>query len=466
MYTRYVNAVCLGIVPVKRYNRNLIGVSDLIIASIRHKFVQLHPISVPNKLDQLLTELLYTAVRAASPAHNIKAFLPEKPKGRIVVVGAGKASAAMAQAVESHWTSALSGLVVVPHGPHPECNQIEIVQANHPVPDAAGEMAALRILDMVGDLGEDDLVLSLISGGGSALLSLPGKGISLADKQQVNSALLKSGAAIDEMNCVRKHLSGIKGGRLAAAAYPAQTVTLAVSDVPGDDMSVIASGPTVPNNSTRKQALDIVERYNITLADNVRKLLMSTAADTPSDTDESMSLASAHLICKPQQSLEAAATLAKSHGLHTLILGDAIEGEAREVGKVMAGIAKQVHQYDQPIEKPALLISGGETTVTVRNKGGRGGRNAEFLLGFAEAVSGYTNIYALAADTDGIDGTEENAGVMWSPQIAKAAVDQKLKISTYLDNNDAWTFFNATGGLINTGATHTNVNDFRVVLIT
>jgi len=308
--------------------------------------------------------------------------------------------------------------------------------------------------------------LSLISGGGSALLSLPGKGISLTDKQQVNTALLESGAAIDEMNCVRKHLSGIKGGRLAAAAYPAQMVTLAISDVPGDDLSIIASGPTVPNISTREHALNIIERYSITLPDNVHNLLMSSDADTPTKTQVCMSLASAHLICKPQQSLEAAAALARKHGIHTMILGDAIEGEAREVGKVMAGIAKQVHQYDQPIAKPALLISGGETTVTVRKKGGKGGRNAEFLLGFAEAVSGHNNIYALAADTDGIDGNENNAGVIWNPEVAQAAVEQELKMSTYLDNNDAWSFFNAVGGLITTGATHTNVNDFRAILIT
>ena len=419
-----------------------------------------------NRHVQLLSELFDAAVQSAQPAHNIEAFLPKKPKGRVVVVGAGKASAAMAQAVEACWNGTLAGLVVVPHGPHPICDQIEIIQASHPVPDGASEVAAQRILEIVGELGEDDLVLSLISGGGSSLLSLPGNGISLSDKQQVNSALLKSGAAIDEMNCVRKHLSGIKGGRLAAAAYPAQTLTLAISDVPGDDLSVIASGPTVPNSTTRQQALDIINRYNINIPDNVRDLLSSTAADTPTKTSESMSRASAHLICTPQQSLEAAAAMATKQGIQTLILGDAIEGEAREVGKVMAGIAKQVHRYGQPIDKPALLLSGGETTVTVRTKGGRGGRNAEFLLGFAEAVAGYDNIYALSADTDGIDGTEDNAGVMWNPKVAQAAKEKGLKMSNYLDNNDAWSFFNAAGGLITTGATHTNVNDFRAILIT
>jgi len=420
---------------------------------------------MPNNPIKLLTDLFDIAVHAALPAHHIEAYLPEKPTGRTVVIGAGKASAAMAQAVESRLKYDISGLVVVPHGSHPVCEQIEIIQASHPVPDVASETAAKRMLNLVSELGEDDLVLSLVSGGGSSLLSLAGTGISLADKQAVNSALLKSGAAIGEMNCVRKHLSGIKGGRLAAAAYPAQMVTLAISDVPGDDLSVIASGPTVPNNTTREQALHIVERYNISLPENVHKLLMSSDANTPSEKDAVMSLTTAHIICRPQQSLETAAEVAQKNGIHTLILGDAIEGEAREVGKVMAGIAKQVHQYDQPIKKPALLISGGETTVTVKNKSGRGGRNAEFLLGFAEAVSGYNNIYALAADTDGIDGTENNAGVIWSSDIARSAAEQGLIISTYLDNNDAWSFFNATGGLITTGATHTNINDFRAILI-
>lgn len=421
----------------------------------------------PNQTpSQLLSKLFDIAVHAALPQHTIGAFLPKKPKGRMVVIGAGKASAAMAQAVELQMNCELSGIVVVPHGPFPACERIEIVQARHPVPDQAGELAARRILELVSELGADDLALCLISGGGSALLSLPGQGISLADKQQINSTLLKSGAAIDEMNCVRKHLSAIKGGRLAAAAYPAQIVTLAISDVPGDDLSVIASGPTVPNSSTREQALDIINRYSIELPENVRALLMSTAADTPAAADVSMSSASAHLICKPQQSLEAAAAFAKEQGINTVILGDSIEGEAREVGKVMAGIAKQVNKYNQPIEKPALLISGGETTVTVRNKAGRGGRNAEFLLGFAEAISGYSNIYALAADTDGIDGTEANAGVMWNPDVAQRAAESELKIAEYLDNNDAWSFFNAANGLVTTGATYTNVNDFRAILIT
>jgi len=333
------------------------------------------------------------------------------------------------------------------------------------VPDAASQEAATCILKLVTGLDESDLVICLISGGGSSLLSLPGEGITLDDKQAINTALLKSGAAIDEMNCVRKHLSGIKGGRLAARAYPAKLVTLAISDVPGDDLSVIASGPSVPDNSSRQQAQDIIKRYKIKLPDAVNTLLSSSAADTPSCDDLNMSSISAHLICKPQQSLEAAAAMARTRGWHPIILGDAIEGEAREVGKVMAGIAKQIDRYNQPVPKPAVLISGGETTVTVRKKGGRGGRNAEFLLGFAEAIQGSKNIFALAADTDGIDGTEDNAGVLWTPKIAEQANQQSLNIATYLDNNDAWSFFNAAGGLVMSGATHTNVNDFRAILI-
>jgi len=414
---------------------------------------------------KLLEALFDEAVAAASPARHIADFLPEKPIGRTVAVGAGKASAAMASAFEQNWEGALEGLIVAPHGPAISCQQIEITHANHPVPDIAGEKASKRILALVSGLSADDLVVCLISGGGSALLSLPGDGITLADKQAINSALLKSGAAIDEMNCVRKHLSAIKGGRLAAAAYPARTVTLAISDVPGDDLSVIASGPSVPNDSTRTQALDIIRRYNITLPENVKTLLKSDASVTPKASDERLSKISSHLICKPQQSLEAAAKLASDNGYNAIILGDAIEGEAREVGKVMAGIAKQVSQYEQPVKKPAVLISGGETTVTLKNKGGRGGRNAEFLLSFAQSTMGLNNIFAIAADTDGIDGSESNAGVVWNPAVADLALAQSLKLSEFLDNNDAWSFFNAINALVVTGPTHTNVNDFRAILI-
>jgi len=414
---------------------------------------------------EILNNMFLAAVESAQPKNNIASYLPERPSGRTYIVGAGKASAAMAKAVEQIWVDDISGLIITPYGEHPTCQQIEIVQASHPVPDAAGEAAAQRMLDMVSNLSPNDLVLSLISGGGSSLLSLPGPGISLSDKQQISAALLKSGAAIDEMNCVRKCLSAIKGGRLAAAAYPAKVVTLAISDVPGDDPSVIASGPTALNNTTREQAQAIIDRYKISLPDNVKALLSSEAASTPHSTDERMSTLETHVICRPQQSLEAAAKVAKLAGFHPMILGDAIEGEAREVGKIMAGIAKQVDKHNQPIKKPAVLISGGETTVTVRTKGGRGGRNAEFLLGFAEASLGWNNFYAIAADTDGIDGTEDNAGAVWSPEIAANAAKVNLKMSTYLDNNDAWSFFDAANGIVTTGPTNTNVNDFRAIII-
>lgn len=414
----------------------------------------------------VLLKLFSAAVEAAQPMHNIERFLPDKPAGRTVVIGAGKASAAMAVAVEAHWQGELSGLVVVPHGHCPMPSQIEICHANHPVPDEGSERAAKNMLSLVSDLTEDDLVLCLISGGGSSLLSLPGEGITLSDKQAINSALLKSGAAIDEMNCVRKHLSAIKGGRLAAAAYPAKLVTLAISDVPGDDLSIIASGPTVADNTTSDEALAIIERYDIALNENVLALLNSDAANTPSSDDKHLSNIESHLVCKPQQSLEAAATLAEEYGFNTIILGDAIEGEAKEVGKVMAGIAKQVDRYDQPVQKPAIILSGGETTVTIKNKGGKGGRNAEFLLAFAQSVQGYNNISAIAADTDGIDGSEDNAGVLWSANIEAKAKRESLSIAKYLDRNDAWSFFNAVDALVISGPTNTNVNDFRAILIT
>lgn len=413
----------------------------------------------------VLLKLFESAVNAALPMQNIERFLPQKTSGRTVVIGAGKASAAMAVAVEAHWEEKLTGLVVVPHGPCPMPKHIEICHANHPVPDDGSQQAATRMLSLVGNLNENDQVICLISGGGSSLLSLPGDGISLADKRAVNEALLKSGAAIDEMNCVRKHLSGIKGGRLAAAAYPAKMVTLAISDVPGDDLSIIASGPTVPDNTTRAEALAIIQRYGLDLSHRVMALLNNEAADTPSSTDQRLSNIESHLVSNPQQSLEAAAELARQLGFTTVILGDAIEGEAREVGKVLAGIAKQVDRHDQPIKKPAIVLSGGETTVTLRKKGGKGGRNAEFLLGFAQATQGCSNIFALAADTDGIDGSEDNAGVLWSPQIEAQAQKQSLSIASYLDNNDAWSYFNAADALLMSGPTNTNVNDFRAILI-
>ncbi len=438
-----------------------------------------------NRYEDLLRKLFDAAVAAAQPSKIIGSYLPEKPVGRTIVVGAGKASAAMAVALEKHWfensrdktdqhkannhepffDSGLEGLVVVPYGSMLPCQSIKIVEANHPVPDNAGEAASRKILDLVSGLTSDDLVIVLISGGGSALLSCPGGTLSLEDKQAVNQALLASGAGITEMNIVRKHLSGIKGGRLAARAYPAKLVTIAISDVPGDDPSTIASGPTVIDHSTSQDARDIIQRYRIQIPAQVKSFLDSDESATPDSADPRMQNLDTKVICTPQKSIEAAVSLAKSQGFNPLVLGDAIEGEAREVGKVMAGITQQVLKFDQPVRAPAILISGGETTVTLRSKVGRGGRNAEFLLGFSEAIGPNSKVYALACDTDGIDGSEDNAGAIWSPRVAKNAEKCQLKAATYLDTNDAWSYFKEANGLVVTGPTHTNVNDFRAILI-
>ncbi|MEZ5740890.1 MAG: glycerate kinase [Burkholderiaceae bacterium] len=413
----------------------------------------------------LLLAMFEAAVAAADPARTLAGYLPPRPAGRIIVVGAGKASAAMARAVEAAWPDGLQGLVITPYGTRADCRQIELVEARHPVPDAAGEQAARRILKMVSGLGTDDLVLCLISGGGSALLSVPADGLTLADKQQVNKALLRSGAAIDEMNCVRKHLSAIKGGRLAAAAAPATVLTLAISDVPGDDPRIIASGPTVGNDTQPADALAIIRRFGIDVPPRVLDHLASPAAKTPGTDDPRLAGARCEVICRPQASLEAAADVARSHGYAPLILGDALEGEARDVGLVMAGIARQVCRHDQPAPAPVALISGGETTVTISGEGGRGGRNAEFLLALAVALGDAPRVTALACDTDGIDGSENNAGAMWTPALAARARALGISAVDHLDRHDAFTYFEAIDGLVTTGPTGTNVNDFRVVLI-
>ena len=415
----------------------------------------------------LLQRMFDAAVQAAAPAACVPQALPGPPAGRTVVVGAGKAAAAMAQAVEAHWPAGrqLAGLVVTRYGhdvPAPGQRRIEVVQAGHPVPDAAGQDAAARILALVQGLGPEDLVLCLFSGGGSSLLSLPAPGISLADKQAVNRALLRSGASIGEMNCVRKHLSAIKGGRLAAAAAPARLVSLLVSDVPGDDPSVIASGPTVPDGTTLADARGVLARYRIAPPDAVRARLLDQAAETPKPGDAAFAHASTLVVATPQASLEAAASVARAAGVAPLILGDAIEGEASEVARVMAGIARACALHGQPADPPCVLISGGETTVTVRG-GGRGGRNAEFLLALAVALDGHPDIYAIACDTDGIDGTEDNAGALLGPDtLARAGVDARAMLA----DNDGYGFFSGLGDLVVTGPTRTNVNDFRAVLVT
>jgi len=405
-------------------------------------------------------------VAAALPERVVPAYLPKPPAGRTIVVGAGKASAAMARALEDHWTGgALTGLVVTRYGHAVPCRSIEIVEAAHPVPDAPGMAAAERMLAMVGGLTADDLVIALISGGGSALLTLPAPGLTLADKQAVNQALLRSGADITEMNCVRKHLSAIKGGRLAAAAYPATTVTLAMSDVPGDDPAVIGSGPTVADATTFADARAVLAKYGIDKPEAAIRHLQAAADETPKPGDARLSRASVRIIAAPQMSLEAAADVARRAGVAPLILGDALEGESREVGRVMAGIATHVVHYNQPVAAPAVLLSGGETTVHVRG-GGRGGRNVEFLLSLAVALNGAPRIYALSADTDGIDGADEAAGAFATPDTIARAAARGIDAKASLADNDGHGFFAAIGDQLVTGPTLTNVNDFRALLIT
>jgi hydroxypyruvate reductase len=370
----------------------------------------------------------------------------------------------MARAVEQHWSGPLDGLVVTRYGHGVPCERIEIVEAAHPVPDAAGEAAAERILAKLAGLSAQDRVLALISGGGSALLAAPAEGLSLADKRAITAALLKSGASIGEMNCVRKHLSAIKGGRLAAAAWPAPVLTLAISDVPGDDPAVIASGPTVPDPTTAAEALAIIERYRIEIPAKLRERLQSGELETPKPGDPRLAASDYRLVASPRLMLEAAAAEARRLGIEPLILGDALEGEAREVGKVLAGVALSCARHGSPARKPCVLLSGGETTVTVRGQG-RGGRNSEFLLGLALALDGAPGIDALAADTDGIDGSEDNAGAFVCPDTLARAGAAGLRIDDHLARNDAWGFFAGLDDLLVTGPTHTNVNDFRVLLI-
>ena len=412
----------------------------------------------------LLEALFRAAIAAAQPALCIPPHLPEAPRGRLIVVGAGKASAEMARAVEDNWPGKLEGLVVTRYGYAVPCERIEIVEAAHPVPDRAGEQAARRMLELVGGLRPEDTVLCLISGGGSSLLPLPLEGITLEDKQAVNRALLASGASIGEMNCVRRHLSAIKGGRLAAACHPARVVTLLISDVPGDRPEDIASGPTVADASTCADALDIVRRYGIALPAKLREVLESGAGESVKPGDPRLAGHEVRIVAAPQMALEAAARVARDAGFGTYILGDSIEGEAREVGKVMAGIALEVARHGQPFAAPCILLSGGETTVTVRGDG-RGGRNVEFLLAAAIALRGHEGIHGLAGDTDGVDGQEEIAGAYFSPGSIQRAFELGLKPQQSLDRNDGHGFFGALGDAVVTGPTLTNVNDFRALLI-
>jgi hydroxypyruvate reductase len=380
------------------------------------------------------------------------------------VIGAGKASAAMAKAVEDHWPGTLTGLVVTRYGYAVPCKRIEIIESAHPVPDAASITAARRILDTVSGLRADDLVLCLISGGGSSLLVAPLEGLTLEDKQSVNRALLKSGASISEMNCVRRHLSAVKGGRLAAACHPAKVVTLVISDVPGDRPMDIASGPTVPDPTTCADALAIIERYAVGLPANVMEVLRSGRGESVKPGDPRVAGSETRFVATPQMALEAAATVARDAGVPTYILGDSIEGEASDVGKVIAGIGLQVAHHEQPFQPPCILLSGGETTVTVRGHG-RGGRNVEFLLSLAIALDGYPGIHAMAGDTDGVDGLEEVAGAYIAPDTLERAWARGINPKERLADNDGHGFFEALGDSVITGPTLTNVNDFRAVLI-
>jgi glycerate 2-kinase len=418
----------------------------------------------PADAKALLRRMFDAAIASAQPAICIPPHLPDAPRGRLIVIGAGKASAAMARAVEMNWRGPLSGLVVTRYGYAVPCTQIEIVEAAHPVPDAAGMRAAERILELVADLREDDLVLCLISGGGSALLPLPAPGLTLELKQDVSRALLASGASISEMNCVRRHLSAIKGGRLAAACHPAQVLTLLISDVPGDRPVDIASGPTVGDPTTSADALGIVRRYDIELPRSVLEVLLSGRAESVKPDDPRLRRASARAIATPQMALEAAAAVGREAQIAVHILSDAIEGEARDVGKVFAGIARQIAERAQPFDAPCILLSGGETTVTVRGQG-RGGRNVEYLLSLAIALEGHPGIHALAGDTDGVDGQEEIAGGYLGPHSLSRAESLGLKPKDMLVDNDAHSFFSALNDSVITGPTLTNVNDFRAILI-
>ncbi|EJN05750.1 glycerate kinase [Herbaspirillum sp. YR522] len=414
---------------------------------------------------QLLLDMFQAAIESAQPNHCLPPYLPPPPRGRLVVIGAGKASAAMARAVEDHWCGPLSGLVVTRYGYRVACDRIEILEAAHPVPDMAGLEASGRILRAVDGLGPDDTVLCLISGGGSALLTLPIDGVTLADKQALNRDLLRSGATIGEINCVRRHLSAIKGGRLAAACWPAKVVTLLISDVPGDRPGDIASGPTVGDATTCADALEIIRRYGIDLPAGLRHVLHSGRGESVKPGDPRLAGHQTHIIATPQRAMEAAASVARAAGVTPYLLSDSVEGEARDVGRVMAAITRQVTARGEPFKPPCVLISGGETTVTVKGDG-RGGRNVEFLLSLGLALGEQPAVHAFAGDTDGVDGQEEIAGAYLAPDSLRRAWKKGLSAQDSLDRNDGHGFFQALGQSIVTGPTLTNVNDFRAILIT
>jgi glycerate-2-kinase len=417
------------------------------------------------KAKDILLDLFQAAINAAHPANCLPSRIPE-PGKRTIVIGAGKGSAMMAHELEKRWPGALEGIVVTRYGHAVPCRNIEIIEAGHPLPDENSVRAAEKIMDLVSGLDRDDLVIALISGGGSALLCLPPEGISLAGKMAVNTALLKSGATISEINCVRKHISAIKGGRLAAAIAPARLVTWMISDVPGDDPAMIASGPTVADDTSVQAALRIIERYRIPLSDDLQKYLAGEQAITPDTNSHVFENTANMVIASPMQSLQAAERLAREQGFHVLCLGDALEGEAREVGRVHAGVARSIARFGIPVKPPAILLSGGEVTVTLNGEEtGRGGPNQEFLLGLALELDSHPGIHALACDSDGMDGSEPVAGAMIHPDTLKRAAMHRLSIRDALKTHNSYEFFTELTDTVTTGPTYTNINDFRVILI-
>jgi hydroxypyruvate reductase len=412
-----------------------------------------------------LRSLFDASVAAANPMLCVPPFLPKAPRGKTIVIGAGKASAAMARAVEDNWEGDLGGLVVTRYGFSVPCRRIEIIEASHPVPDAAGQAAAGRIVQLCKSLGPDDLCIALISGGASAVLTYPASGITLEDKQELNRLLLRSGANIIEMNCIRKHLSKIKGGRLAQAIAPARVVTLLISDVPGDIPGVIGSGPTVPDDTTFADALALIKKYSINPPKAIMEHLLKGRNETPTVGDPIFDNTEMFIVGRPQASLDAAVNIAKAAGVRPIVLGDDIEGEARDVARKHAEMALNIIETQENSNGPCVILSGGETTVSIKGKGGRGGPNGEYALAMALILKGNKHVYALSVDTDGIDGSEDNAGAMIGPDTLERGKANRLDAELFLEHNDSYGFFEKAGGLVVTGPTCTNVNDFRAILI-
>ena len=424
-----------------------------------------------NYYKNILLEMFNQAVLVSHPSNIMKNYIPDiEPSGKVIVVGAGKGSAEMARSFEEAWYNKgykdLSGLVITRYGHKKKCKNINIIEASHPVPDQAGLQATKEMIKLLKTLNEEDLLIVLISGGGSSLLVLPIDGVSLEEKQELTNSLLKCGASISEINSVRKHLSKVKGGNLASYAFPAKIITLAISDVPGDDFGVIASGPTYPDNTSSINALAVLDKYKISCSKNIYESLNSEVNETPDKEDKIFDRSDFKLIARPQNALLKAAEVSENNKFSSLILSDSIEGESNDIGMVHAAIVKQVNKYAQPAKAPLCILSGGETTVTIMNPNGKGGRNTQFLLSLAIALDSVANVYAIACDTDGIDGSENNAGALLYPDTLERAYKLGLNPKKYLERNDAYTFFFKLGDLVETGPTYTNVNDFRAILVT